>query len=322
MDLNMLCRNSFPLVDRTFYANSTHHAIVTTLTSDAYSIAVAVLAHSVRKAGSTARLVLTYPEGSNRISRSALCVARVAGWELHPVELIPPPNGGQGMQHHRFREMYTKLQIWGLDKIDIDRVVYLDADTLVLKNFDELFTLPWSFGAVLDVYTSSRGFDVTFNAGVMVLKTSSMVLGEMREVMADLAEEARVGKASVPPNEAEQAFLNAYYASDVVRLPYAYNANLAIKVASPKMWDTMLVKKEVRVMHYTLVKPFVSASRANEDSAGKIKLKVVIDEQLKHIFEDAKRKEGGIFKDELTWWWDAYESLMMDKGHDIRQCLP
>lgn len=207
------------------------------------------------------------------------------------MDLIPAPNGGKGLSHQHFCGMFTKLQIWGLDTAGVDRVVYLDADTLVRKNFDELFGLLWSFGAVPDVYTSSCGFDLTFNTGVLALQTLSTVLKKMRNVVGDLAEQARQGKAKVPPNEADQGFLNTYYVSDVVRLPYAYNANLAIKVASPAMWDTMVAKSEMRVVHYMVVKPFVNAAKANKDSAGRIKLNVVIDKQLRQNFEDAKQKE-------------------------------
>ncbi|KZP15306.1 glycosyltransferase family 8 protein [Athelia psychrophila] len=308
------------MLNQPYYADPSKHAIVSTLTTDSYAIAVAVLAHSAREANSSARLILTYPESSPRLSASALCVARVAGWELHPVPLISAPGGGKGMSHQRFLEMFTKLQIWGLDDI-VDRVVYLDADTLVRRNFDELFALPWSFAAVADVYASSRGFDVTFNAGVLALRTSSAVLKEMRQMVDVLTEEAKQGRPSIPPNEAEQGFLNVYYGADVAKLPYAYNANLAIKVASPVMWDALIEKKEIRVVHYTVVKPFVNIAAVDKDKGGEHGLKVVIDEPLRQINEDAKKKEGGIFKDEVAWWWEAYERLMLEKGHEIRECL-
>ena len=54
-----------------------------------------------------------------------------------------------------------------------------------------------------------------------------------------------------PLGEADQAFLNLYFASAVVRLPYAYNANLAIKKRSLAPWDAL--KGEMRVVHYTPV---------------------------------------------------------------------
>ncbi|KZP20529.1 glycosyltransferase family 8 protein [Athelia psychrophila] len=311
-------RNTLPLINQTYYSDPSKHAIVSTLTSDAYTIAVAVLAHSALEANTSARLILTYPENSTTISASALCIARVAGWELHPVPLIPAPNGGKGVTQHRYLEMFTKLQIWGLDSI-VERVVYLDADMLVMRNFDELFALPWDFGAVPDVYTNGRGFDTTFNAGVLALRTSSHALEEMRRVLGDLNEEAKEGRASIPPAEAEQAFLNAYYAADVVRLPYVYNANLAIKQESPVLWDTMVAKKEIRVVHYTLVKPFVIIKKV--DSRGGDEMKVVLGEELKKINLDARGKHGGLWREEMTWWWSAYERMMLEKGDEIRECL-
>ena len=56
----------------------------------------------------------------------------------------------------------TKLEIWRLT--EYRRVVYLDADTIVTQNIDELFRC----GAFCAVF---RAFDL-FNAGVLVLKPS------------------------------------------------------------------------------------------------------------------------------------------------------
>ncbi|KAG6842979.1 hypothetical protein H0H93_002679, partial [Arthromyces matolae] len=154
-----------------------------------------------------------------RISTEALCIVRAAGWEPIAVPFIPPPHGGKGV-YYRFFDQYTKLNIWSLGAGTIDKAVYLDADTLVLRNFDELFSLPWSFGAVPDVYLDNRGFTVGFNAGVMVYTPDEGILKRMKDVLE---------VARYPLQQAEQAFLNVFWGPGMLRLPYAYNANLAIK---------------------------------------------------------------------------------------------
>lgn len=71
---------------------------------------------------------------------------------------------------------YTKLRIWDLQ---FDRIVYLDADTLVVDCIDELFQLnikgePGSFAAAPDVFPPDK-----FNAGVLVVRPASQVFQAM-----------------------------------------------------------------------------------------------------------------------------------------------
>ncbi|WP_368784585.1 glycosyltransferase [Arthrobacter sp. SX1312] len=46
----------------------------------------------------------------------------------------------------RFAEVWTKLAVWGLT--EFERVVFLDADMLVTRNMDELFSLDLADGAI------------------------------------------------------------------------------------------------------------------------------------------------------------------------------
>ncbi|KAF5384129.1 hypothetical protein D9615_003352 [Tricholomella constricta] len=283
--------NAPPLVSGRLPAASSKRAIVSTLYSDSYAIAVAVLGHSARAANVTGRLLLPYLDG--RISESALCVARTVGWEPVAVPFIPPPHHGKGI-YHRFFDQYTKLNIWGLP--DVDTAVYLDADTLVLHNFGELFDLPFAFAAVPDVYDDSRrGFTVDFNAGVMVFRPDPAVLETMK---------AKLEVAVYPLKQAEQSFLNLFFGPTTLRLPYAYNANLAIKKRSPKMWQGMREREEIRIVHYTLTKPFV-----NERAAGH-SARMLDEEQQRLVLDQAAEVEGGLFREEVGWWRDAYDRMM------------
>ncbi len=119
---------------------------------------------------------------------------------------IPPPRGGKGVHRH-FLDQYTKLTLWTLDKIGIKSLIYLDADTLVRKNIDELFLSPWNFAAVPDIYLDSRGFTLGFNAGVMFVRTSSDVFQSIVD---------QIGSAKNRSEYAEQSFLNHYYGAEAV----------------------------------------------------------------------------------------------------------
>ena len=273
--------------------------MVSTLYSDSYAIGVAVLGYSVQKANVTARLLLPYLEG--RVSNQALCITRAVGWEPISVPFIPPPHNGEGI-YHRFYDQYTKLNIWGLDKLGIEQAVYVDADTLVRRNFDELFNTPFNFAAVPDVYGDKRGFTVNFNAGVLAFRPSSAVLEVMKQ---------RIETAEYPLDQAEQSFLNLFFSANVLRLPYAYNANLAIKRTSPAMWDGM--KNEIRIVHYTLTKPFL-------DDHLELPPRILTEERLREVISEAAGQYGGMFEEEVGWWRESYDEMMKYTQGKVEGC--
>jgi glycogenin glucosyltransferase len=62
------------------------------------------------------------------------------------------------------------------------------------------------------------------------------------------------------PKQAEQASLNLYFGGSALRLSYVYNVNLAIKSRSPVLWNGLV--DEMRIVHYTVVKPFLHNGHA------------------------------------------------------------
>lgn len=60
---------------------------------------------------------------------------------------------------------YTKLNIWNLTQYE--KVVYIDADCIVMDNVDELFSLQSDFAACPDIFPPDK-----FNAGVLVIRPS------------------------------------------------------------------------------------------------------------------------------------------------------
>ena len=266
-------------------------AVVTTVYNDVYTIPAATLGHSIQKAGTSARRILFHIPG--RLSARSLCILRAAGWQLVEVDLIPPPRNGAGIGH-RFFDQYTKLRLWSLD---VQRVVYLDSDTLVRRNFDELFELPFPFAAVPDVYPNS-GFKLPFNAGVLVLHPSNATFENLY---------ARIADARFNPLEAEQAFLNLYFGADVVRLPYLYNANLAIRERSPALWDAL--RDEMRIVHYTSPKPFPFEGTGISEGA-----------HLERAIFQARKARGGVYAEVVDWWVTEYDEFRVQNQVALEQC--
>lgn len=268
--------NTHPIIEQTALEpiNPRDHAIVTGLYTDAFATAVATLGHTLNKANASAERILFYlPE---KVSTRALCIASVSGFRPHKIERIPPPHPGV---HSHFLDQYSKLRLWTLDKAGYKSVVYLDADTLVRGNFDELFRLPFTFGAVPDVYVGAPGYTVAFNAGVLFLRPSSALFEDMVR---------KIATARYPTFEAEQSFLNHYFGAEVLRLPYVYNGNVAVKERTPALWAGM--QAQMRVVHYTLAKPFL---------AGDYEL-VPMDELEKNAERVARKKP--VYREEVEAW--------------------
>ena len=285
------------------YPNSTttkrnERAVVTSLYTDGYASSVATLGYSLTKVNTDARKIVIYlPE---RVSKATLCYLREVGWEPHAVDLIKPPNNGEGVWP-AFIDQYTKLRIWTLDTMGIKSAVYIDADTHVRRNFDELFEIPFVFGAVPDVYTDGRGFTINFNAGVMAFKPDSNVFADML---------SKVESAHFDHIAAEQSYLNLYYGAQVLRLPHVYNGNLAIKFRAGPYWNG--IQDQLRIIHYTLVKPFDGTARCQRKECTAKELFGV--EKHRDFLKGAEGDWGGSFREEIREWGVAYEEMMEAVG--------
>jgi glycogenin glucosyltransferase len=255
--------------------NPEEHAVVSAMYTDNYILPITTLGYTVQVHNISARRILMYlPE---RISNKSLCLAQAAGWELFPVHFIAPPKNGKDTLTH-YRDQYTKLNLWTLDTFGIKSLVYLDADTIVRKNFDELFTLPYTFGATPDIWLDHRGFTVGFNAGVLLLRPDTRVFKDMV---------SKLETADYSLAFAEQAFLNVYFGAQALRLPLAYNGNIAIKYKSRALWDAL--QDDLRVVHYTLAKPFPGKRPLQKGQT------------RESFLEESLKTWGGIWKEELLW---------------------
>ena len=200
-----LVDNRFPLTNRTIFITrnrTVRLAVVSTLYNDDYVEGVEVLAYSLRRVNIQADLILLYIV--NRLNQSTLDRCQKAGWHLWAVERIDPPRFA--IIYPRFRDQYTKLRIWSL--IDYDRVLYLDADTVVIKSINELLTgtifeddQDGLLAAVEDVWQGQIG--PNFNAGVLLIRPNQTIFADMLVKMHDMA--------AYGSYWAEQGFLNWYF---------------------------------------------------------------------------------------------------------------
>jgi glycogenin glucosyltransferase len=184
-------------------------AWVTLATNDGYALGALVLAHSLRRAKTRHHLHILYTDGVTAQMRSRLLAVfhnstRVDVLDSNDTEnlaLIGRPDLGV---------TFTKLHCWRLTQYE--KCVFLDADTLIIQNCDELFERP-EFAAAPDI-----GWPDLFNSGVFVFVPSNDTYQKLVEF----------GTQHGTFDGGDQGLLNLYFSTwremDAShRLPFIYN---------------------------------------------------------------------------------------------------
>lgn len=217
-------------------------AYVSTLCNgDGYAPGVEALGASLVASRAAHPMVLLVTADVSREARSRLSDR---GWQIREVEPVHNPNTGDQQLLPRFDNVFTKLRAWELT--DLDKVVFLDADTIVLQNVDDLFERP-SIAAAPDFFLPDR-----FNSGVMVLEPSADTFQRMMHALS----------TSPSYDGGDQGFLNTFYgdwyAMPVAhRLPVGYNLFHFIFQflrSHPSLGEA--VQREAKIVHYMMQKPW------------------------------------------------------------------
>ncbi|CAL9698516.1 unnamed protein product [Knipowitschia caucasica] len=140
-----------------------HEAFVTLATTDSYSKGAVVVAKSLRRHGTTRSIVVMVTPNISSSARSALeevfdqvvVVDLLDSEDYLRLSLLGRPELGV---------TFTKIHCWTL--VQFNKCVFLDADTLVLGNVDDLFSRE-ELAAAPD-----PGWPDCFNSGVFVFRPS------------------------------------------------------------------------------------------------------------------------------------------------------
>ncbi|KAF4361231.1 hypothetical protein G4B88_000629 [Cannabis sativa] len=165
---------------------SPRYAYATVLhSSESYVCGAIALAQSIRRTKSTRDLVLLADKSISTKSRRGL---RSAGWQIVPIDRIRSPFAKKGSYNEW---NYSKLRLWQL--VRYDKIVFIDADLLVLSNLDYLFLYPQLSAAGNDRFL--------FNSGVMVIEPSNCLFKVLSEKTFELKSY----------NGGDQGFLNEVF---------------------------------------------------------------------------------------------------------------
>ncbi|GAB2277622.1 Inositol phosphorylceramide glucuronosyltransferase 1 [Dionaea muscipula] len=235
----------FPVLGRAKRSRSTEEAYVTLLYGDEFLLGVRVLGKSIRDTGSKKDMVALVSDG---VSNYAKHLLEADGWIVEMISLLENPNR---VRPTRFWGVYTKLKIFNLTQYR--KVVYLDADTIVILNIDDLFKC--------GKFCANLKHSERLNSGVLVVEPSEQLFKDMMSKV----------KTLYSYTGGDQGFLNSYYVGfanaqifdpnvssdelksrpvpEMQRLSTLYNADVGLYMLANK-W--MVDEKQLRVIHYTL----------------------------------------------------------------------
>ncbi|CAL1362895.1 unnamed protein product [Linum trigynum] len=154
------CELSVPLnAKENLHSERPHREAYATILHSAqfYVCGAIVAAQSIRRAGSTRDLVILVDETISDYHRGGL---EAAGWKVHTIKRIRNPKA----EPEAYNEWnYSKFRLWQLT--DYDKIIFIDADMLILRNIDFLFEMP--------EITATGNNGTLFNSGVMVIEPSN-----------------------------------------------------------------------------------------------------------------------------------------------------
>jgi len=248
-------------------------AWVTLATNDSYSVGALTLAASLKRVNTSRKLVIMVTSG---VSAPVLAALHEVFDEVATVD--PMDSGDLAnlslLERTELGITFTKIHCWTLTKYS--KAVFLDADTLVLQNSDELFERE-EFSASPDA-----GWPDCFNSGVFVFQPSLKTYEEL----------ARHSLTTGSFDGGDQGLLNTFFSTwaykDISKhLPFIYNM-----VASATYSYLPAFKRfghDVKIVH------FIGANKpwlAHFDSNGEAR----ISDSEKHTSEH------------LRLWWQIFSN--------------
>lgn len=256
-------------------------AYVTLVTNADYGRGALALARSLGQANAAHPLVVLATQNAGYLdelagegcriietARPELSAGFLERHSRHQQHRAAPFTKGEKPAFHDPLDNFCKLRLWQME--EYRKVVFIDADAIVLRNVDRLFDYP-AFVAAPNLYETLRDFD-RMNAGVFVAEPGAATY---RAMLAEL------DRPELFWRRTDQTFLQHFYPG-WHGLPYTFNVLQYVYFNLPELWRW----PDLKILHYQYEKPW-------QDGHGKSeKLKPLIDLWWR-VFE------GGAIPDDL-----------------------
>lgn len=236
------------------------HAYVTLVTNADYALGALALARSLRAVHASAPLVVLATPGAENLDS-----LRAAGCLIEEVAQLPlsdafqqrhgrqalhaqsPFTKGEKPQFHDPLDNFCKLRLWQLERYQ--SVIFLDADTLVVKNIDHLFAYP-EFSAAPNLYETLTDMH-RLNSGVFVAQPAQATFDQMLDSL---------DQPDAYWRRTDQTFLEQFFPK-WHGLPYIYNVLQYVYFNLPELWHW----DSIHVVHYQYEKPWQPAHAKVDD---------------------------------------------------------
>ena len=246
---------------------------LTVTVNEDFAAPTLVLGNSIRTFSCQKNMVAFVSEMVSEGTRKAL---QSVGWETRVVEemdcdWLDAKLGGDRNSGwlgkplgHRIRGTHTRFHAWNYT--EYSKIIYLDADFMLMTNMDELFDIPDDFAAVP---CSRPGvLEPCFNAGLLVVRPDT---SSYQEIMHNWWKTTE--KDTCPT---DQVLLWHHYADtgNWKALPYAYNIR-------------RIIFRPLNSFHYACckpAKPWSAACRPSRIEAKDFKGPVVVVDHVSLIF--------------------------------------
>jgi len=218
-----------------------NEAFITLATNDAYALGCLVLGNSLRRVNTTRQLVVMVTNGVSPSVRDQL---NTVFDKIKDVNLLDSSDSCNLdlLGRPDLSVTFTKLHCWRLT--EYKKCVFMDADTMVIRNIDDLFDRS-ELSAAPDA-----GWPDCFNSGVFVFEPSEQTYKNLLSTALSLGSF----------DGADQGLLNLYFSSwsttDINKhLPFTYN------VVSQSFYSYLPAFKQfyndIKVVHFIgAVKPW------------------------------------------------------------------
>lgn len=234
-------------------------AFVTLVTNADYALGARALLRSIVLSGTEADICVLHTD----VAAAHLAPLSALGARLVRCELLPTSPAfnatharealhsraaftkGEKPPFHTPLDNFAKLRLW---QLDYARVVFIDADALVLQNVDKLFDYP-EFCAAPNVYESLKDFH-RMNSGVFTARPSQATFQDML---------ARLDVPGVFWRRTDQSFLQDYF-PDWHGLPVFCNMLQYVWFAMPELWRW----RDIKVLHFQYEKPWQDHAKADQ----------------------------------------------------------
>lgn len=234
------------------------HAFVTLVTNADYALGARALVRSIRLSGTAADVVVLHTD----VAARDLAPLSALGARLVRVDLLPTSAAfnatharealhgraaftkGEKPPFHTPLDNFAKLRLW---QLDYARVVFIDADALVLQNVDRLFAYP-EFSAAPNVYESLADFH-RLNSGVFTARPDPATFAAML---------ARLDQPGVFWRRTDQTFLETWF-PDWHGLPVFDNMLQYVWFNLPELWRW----RDIRILHFQYEKPWQDHAKAD-----------------------------------------------------------